>query len=144
MSPPAALSSATTRSPSSSPDHERDRERGSASIWVLACAALIVFMGSIVTLHIVATLARHKAESAADLAALAAAGQIGIGEAICAPAAVVATANQARVIRCATTLSADGLSGQVDVTVSLAVRFPVLGPVNATASARAARERAPP
>jgi secretion/DNA translocation related TadE-like protein len=88
-----------------------------------------------------AVLARHRAGAAADLAALAAAGQIGVrptGE-LCARAAEVATADGARVTSCATDLSADGRSGTVLVTVAVDVSLPFVGRQRVRAAARAAR-----
>ena len=58
-------------------------DRGSASIWVLACAALLLVVAATVAIRASATLARHRAESAADEAALAAAAQIGVGAQPC-------------------------------------------------------------
>ena len=55
------------------------RDRGSATIWVLACCALLLVVGRSSALRTAAVLARHRAEGAADLAALAAAGRIGVG-----------------------------------------------------------------
>ena len=49
-------------------------DRGSASIWVLATALVVLAFGYAVTLRGLAVLARHRADAAADLAALAAAG----------------------------------------------------------------------
>lgn len=81
----------------------REREdRGSATVWVamamtVLCAVFAVFlaMGQ-------AVVARHRAGSAADLAALAAADRALQGEALaCEEAAEVAQAQGAAVVRCA-------------------------------------------
>jgi len=54
-------------------------ERGSATIWVLACCALVMLVGFLGVARTQAVLARHRAGAAADLAALAGAGRIGVG-----------------------------------------------------------------
>jgi secretion/DNA translocation related TadE-like protein len=89
-------------------------------------------------------LARHRAESAADFAALAAAGRIGVGGDGCAAAAALAAANGATLVRCRANLEPDGRTGTVDVTVSLAVRLPVLGAERVVGTARAGRLAAEP
>lgn len=132
-------------------------ERGSASIWVLACCVLLVAVGAAGVTRTEAVLARHRAEAAADLAALAAAGRIGVvdagaaghgpagpggvpgDEAVCAAARAIAVANQAEVSACTTNLGADGRSGTVLVRVSASVRLPLVGGRTVGASARAAR-----
>lgn len=117
-----------------------DRERGSASIWVVACCALLLAVAFASTLRTAAVVARHRAESTADLAALAAAGQIGVSEGICQAAADVATANGASVNRCASSLAPGGRSGTVTVWVSMGVRLPIVGSRHVISSARAGRE----
>lgn len=120
----------------------RAGERGSASIWVLACGGLVIMVGTAGVLRTEAVLGRHRAESAADLSALAAAGQIGRSEGICAAARTVAAANSARLATCVPDLAADGRSGSVRVRVTVAVRLPVVGTRTVVASARAGREPA--
>src|SRR5581483_9471789 len=56
------------------------RDVGAASIWVLACCALLMLMAAVVTVCGLAVLARHRAEAGADLAALAAAERIGVSD----------------------------------------------------------------
>lgn len=113
---------------------------GSASVWVVACSAVVVLIGVVASLRTSAVLARHRAESAADFAALAAAGRIGRSDDGCAVAGSIAAANGAHLVRCRTVLAADGRSGTVDVVVSLAVHLPELGGgQQVTASARAGR-----
>jgi secretion/DNA translocation related TadE-like protein len=121
-------------------------ERGSAAIWVLACCALLMVVTGAATVRALAVLARHRAESSADLAALAAAGQIGVGDAACAFAARDARSNGARLRSCTVRLDAGGRSGSVRVAVLVTVRLPVVGACSVTASARAARlsGRGPP
>lgn len=114
-------------------------DRGSAAIWVLAGCALLLSVGWAGVLRTEAVLARHRAESAADLAALAAAGRIGVGPDECAAARSIAAANGAAVSRCSLDLASDGRSGTVVVRVRAGVRFPVVGARTVTASARAGR-----
>jgi secretion/DNA translocation related TadE-like protein len=113
-------------------------QRGSASVWVLACSALVLLIGVATSLRTAAVLARHRAESAADFAALAAAGRIGFGGDGCAAAAALAAANGAALVRCRMNLGLDGRTGTVDVSVSLAIR-PALGVERVIATARAGR-----
>jgi secretion/DNA translocation related TadE-like protein len=113
-------------------------------VWVLACSALVLLIGVATSLRAAAVLARHRAESAADFAALAAAGRIGVGGDSCAAAAALAAANSAALVRCRPRLGPDGRSGIVDVSVSLAVRLPVLGAARVVATARAERPSAAP
>jgi secretion/DNA translocation related TadE-like protein len=114
-------------------------ERGSASVWVLACSALVLLIGVATSLRTEAVLARHRAESAADFAALAAAGRIGLRGDGCAAASALAAANGAALVRCRMTLRLDGRAGTVDVSVSLAIRLPALGVERVIATARAGR-----
>lgn len=97
-------------------------------------------VGYAVVLRDAAVLARHRAESAADLAALAGAGQIGTGGAVCLAARRIAADNGARLVACASELAADGRSGTVHVRVESSVRLPVVGSKLVTATARAGRD----
>jgi secretion/DNA translocation related TadE-like protein len=117
----------------------RVSDRGSASIWVLACAVLVVLVGVLASLRASAVLARHRAESAADLAALAAAGRIGVDSEGCAAARSIATDNGAALERCHLVLDPDGRSGTVDVTITLGVHLPGVGTQRVVATARAGR-----
>jgi secretion/DNA translocation related TadE-like protein len=108
-------------------------------LWVLACSALVLLVGIAVSLRTSAVLARHRAESAADLAALAAAGRIGFAGDVCAAAAPIARANGGVLVRCRPTIAPDGRSGVVDVVVGVAVDLPGTGERTTTASARAGR-----
>jgi secretion/DNA translocation related TadE-like protein len=78
------------------------RDRGSATVWaVLLMALLFVAAGVLFALGHALT-ARHRAGAAADLAALAAADHALEGQAeACAFAARVASAQGARLLRCA-------------------------------------------
>ena len=115
------------------------RDRGSASIWVLACCGLVAVIAYASVLRTSAVLARHRVETAADLAALAAAGRIGVGTDVCGAAADIAAMNGARVIECVPTLAADGRSGEVSVRLAMVVRLAVVGTRTVVASARAGR-----
>jgi secretion/DNA translocation related TadE-like protein len=119
------------------------REHGSASIWVVACCALLMSIAGAVTVRTLAVLARHRAETSADLAALAGAGQIGVGGRACAAAARVAARNGARLRTCVVRLAPDGRSGTVSVRVEMAARLPIVGSREILATARAAREPGP-
>ena len=119
------------------------RDRGSASIWVLACCALLMVIGGVITVRGLAVLARHRAESGADLAALAAAGRIGVASDECLAAARIARINGAALRECAVRVTPDGRSGQVTVSVAVRVRLPIVGARQVVASARAAREPSP-
>jgi secretion/DNA translocation related TadE-like protein len=109
-------------------------------VWVLACCSLLILVGAAGVLRTEAVLGRHRAESAADLAALAAAGQIGVSAGICPAAQTVAAANSATVVGCVPDLAADGRSGAVRVRVAVTVRLPVVGTRTVLASARAGRD----
>jgi secretion/DNA translocation related TadE-like protein len=116
-------------------------ERGSASVWVVIAGLLVLLAASVVVARTEAVLARHRAGVAADLAALAAAGQIGLRppSELCSRAATVAAADGAHVLSCTSDLSADGRSGTVLVSVAVDVSLPFVGRQEARASARAAR-----
>jgi secretion/DNA translocation related TadE-like protein len=112
-------------------------DEGSATIWVLSCAALLALVTAVAVLRAAAVVARHRAEGAADLAALAAAAHIGLDPAGCAAAAAVADAMGAHVQACVLSQGADARSGAVVVRVVLPVQLPgvPLGSVSATARA---------
>jgi secretion/DNA translocation related TadE-like protein len=114
-------------------------EVGSASLWVLTCCALLIVVATAGTVRAVAILARHRAEAAADLAALAAAGRFGTAEAPCDWASRTATANGARLRTCRVRVDAGGRSGVVDVAVAITVDLPVVGSRTVIASARGGR-----
>jgi secretion/DNA translocation related TadE-like protein len=110
-------------------------DRGSASLWLLGVGlALLVLCGS-VTMVGGLVVARHRAESAADLGALAGAQRAVDGQAgACARAASIVHDNGARLLTC----RLDGF----DLTVTTEVGGPA-GWGAAQASARAGPERAP-
>ncbi|MFD5895763.1 MULTISPECIES: Rv3654c family TadE-like protein [unclassified Streptomyces] len=78
------------------------RDRGSATVWAALATTALCAVFAVVLAMGQAVVARHRAGSAADLAALAAAGHALRGaEAACARAAEVAGAQGAEVVRCA-------------------------------------------
>jgi secretion/DNA translocation related TadE-like protein len=108
-------------------------------MWVLGCAALVLAIGVLVLVRGLAVLARHRAETAADFAALAAATRIGTGGDPCAAARQIAAANAALLRSCAVSLGADGRTGTVRVEVVARAYLPVVGERSVTARARAER-----
>ncbi|WP_232248106.1 Rv3654c family TadE-like protein [Streptacidiphilus rugosus] len=91
---------------------------GSATVWLVGLL-LLVSLAATAALGVAgAVAARHRAESAADLAALAAAGRLLLdpGEA-CARAAVIASAQGATLRSC--TIRADALEDSVEVEVTV-------------------------
>lgn len=112
---------------------------GSISIWLLCVGALTLFVATVIGARDAALLARHRAEGAADLAALAAAARIGLGSDACPSAARLARANGAAMRFCRVELDADGRSGVVTVRVAAAVRLPLVGRKVVAATARAGR-----
>jgi secretion/DNA translocation related TadE-like protein len=115
-------------------------DRGSASIWVLASAALVLLIALTLVLRADATGARHRAEFTADAAALAAAAQIGVEAQPCTAAGRIAAVNGARLRSCRVTLADDGRSGQIVIVVTVDVRLPILGSDEVDARANAARD----
>ncbi len=124
---------------------QRDNDEGSVAVWVLTCGALLLTLALITAIRSLGVLARHRAESAADLAALAAAGRIGvIADDICPAAGRAAAANRAAVGLCDVSLDPSGRSGTVRVRVALPFELPLLGEQSVAASARAGRLAVPP
>jgi secretion/DNA translocation related TadE-like protein len=82
------------------PAGRRRDERGSASLFAIACLAVLLLLGA--ALGVVAAMVRahRSAQSAADLAALAAASAVGSGRDPCATATGTASANDARLTSC--------------------------------------------
>lgn len=111
------------------------RDRGSASVWLLGVALALLGAGFAGTAVGAAHVARHQAQAAADLGALAGAGRVAAGpEAACARAAEIVSANRARLTGC----RVDGF----DVTVTVEVTPAALVAGVASASARAGPLRA--
>ncbi|MFE3874055.1 Rv3654c family TadE-like protein [Kitasatospora sp. NPDC059146] len=117
-------------------------DTGSATVWLLALAMLgtTVFAATVAVGTVVA--ARHRAESAADLAALAAADRLLLDpDGGCARAVGIAAAQGAALVSCAVDRSADAVEVVAEVPVGgLPRRLPV-GP--ARARSRAGPVRAP-
>jgi secretion/DNA translocation related TadE-like protein len=115
------------------------RDRGSVTVWAAAFAGLIWFSGSGALLYGGAVTGRHRAETAADLAALAAAVHAPDGPAsACAEAASVAAANGGSLRACRV------VGDDVEVAVSRPVRLGGLGVRTAVARARAGPVDEPP
>jgi secretion/DNA translocation related TadE-like protein len=115
----------------------RCRDRGSASVWLLAVGLILLSAGLSGGLLGAAHVARHRAQAAADLAALAGAARAVEGPAAaCARAAELVTANGGRLAGC----RLDGFDLTVTVEVAPAGSAG-LGRV-ATAAARAGPVRA--
>lgn len=119
----------------------RRGEVGSATVWVLTASALVLAAGLLATVLSAAVLTRHRAEAAADLAALAAADAALQGRAAaCARAGRVAAAGNAILVSCTLT----------NVTAQVVVKVPgrgVLGrlpPVSARSRAGPAGQSGPP
>jgi secretion/DNA translocation related TadE-like protein len=107
---------------------------------VLGFSSVILILALVAAARGSAVLARHRLEGAADLAALAAAHQIGRVEQPCATAARVAAANAAVLVSCSARLDASGRSGSVAVRLSRLVSFPLLGARTVSSRSRAGRQ----
>lgn len=114
-----------------------DSERGSGSVLMLGVVAVAVLLFGAAATLASAQQASARARTAADLAALAAAGAVARAEstAACAAASQVAAANGAALVRCS-----DLGAGDFEVVVTVRPRSRVLGP--ATARSRAGPEGA--
>jgi secretion/DNA translocation related TadE-like protein len=108
-------------------------ERGSATVWVLALSGVLLSFAAAAVLIGTAVAARHRAEAAADLAALAAAGSAVSGTADpCVAAASIASANGAVLESCTVDPGA-----VVEIRVGVRVAMASLGVRWAHAYARA-------
>lgn len=108
------------------------RDRGSASVLVLAFGLLVILIGAAFAQVGAAVAARHRAQAAADLGALAGAAWAPAGRsAACSRAAELVIANGATLESC----TLDGL----DITITATVAVPGLAPPGqrAGSSARA-------
>jgi secretion/DNA translocation related TadE-like protein len=133
LPPTTNVPSAVTRNlhrvlagPGDAPGHHTGRcraDEGVATVWA-AMAVAVMMIVLVASLHLgAAILARHRAESAADLAALAAARQAVRGEAAaCREAASVAGAAGGTVTRCLLA----GWDALVEVRMPVAVALPGL------------------
>jgi secretion/DNA translocation related TadE-like protein len=119
-------------------DGRGGRDRGAASLWLLAIGLLIVAAGLAGAAVGAARVGRHEARVAADLGALAGAMRAIEGEPVaCDRAAQLAAANRARLVDC----RLDGLDLIVRVEVAV---IPLRGlSRTATAAARAGPVRVP-
>ena len=124
--PPESPHRADGQHPADPADPSDRADRGAGVVLVLGLIAVTACIALGVGTLGVATLARHRAEAAADLAALAAAAASSGPD--CAPAAAVAAANGGQLVGCA--VADDG-----SVTVRVAIDAPGLGPATATARA---------
>jgi len=106
-------------------------DRGGGAIWVLAVSLIVVLSAALGAVREIAALARHRAESAADLAALAGAihAVSGVDDA-CGAAQSIAARNAASLSAC----EVDGSVVTVTVSCPLAGS---LGRWHADGSARA-------
>ena len=105
---------------------------GFATVWAAGAVAVLALLLGIGLALGSAVTARHRAAAAADLAALAAAGQSVLGQGTaCERAGRVAAGSGGRIASC----RLDGWDALVEVHVP--VRLPLLGQVTATARARA-------
>lgn len=78
----------------------RRDERGSATLFAVACLSLLLVLGA--ALGVVSALvhAHRQAQAAADLAALAGAQALARGDDACGAASDIASANEARLTSC--------------------------------------------
>jgi secretion/DNA translocation related TadE-like protein len=107
-------------------------DQGSATVCVLGACVLLVAWGLAALLVCSATLARHRATSAADLGALAGARwTIAEPERACRSAGATVRANGGYLVAC----WLDGVDIVITVTVPVAGAPPGLGPARATARA---------
>jgi secretion/DNA translocation related TadE-like protein len=108
------------------------RDRGSVTIWAAALACLVWLGSSAAVLYGSAVSGRHRAEAAADQAALAAAVHVPDGAtSACAVGARIAVANGASLRGC------EVAGDEVEVVVSRRVSLGGLGAFATTARARA-------
>lgn len=91
-------------------------ERGSVSLFVIACLAVLLLLGSALGVVTAMVRAHRLAQSAADLAALSSAAAAARGEDACGAGARIAEANGARMLSCR-------LAG-LEVTVTVEVAGP--------------------
>lgn len=107
-------------------------DRGAASLWLLAVGLVLLSAALVATMVGTAHVARHRAQAAADLGALAGAVRVIEGEQIaCARAGQLVAANGARLVDCR--LDGIDLTVRVQLTPAPALRLP--GPATATARA---------
>jgi secretion/DNA translocation related TadE-like protein len=93
---------------------EPARDCGSATVWALAIAVAVLALTWAALLVVGAIAARHRVESAADLAALAGAAALRDGGDGCGAATAIAVANGAAMTSCEA-----GSDASITVTVTL-------------------------
>jgi secretion/DNA translocation related TadE-like protein len=94
----------------------RSRDAGSATVWVVTAMAVVLSVGGVCGSVGVVAVERHRADAAADAAALAAAADVLAGQqTACAAAAAIARTDDAVLTRC----GLDGAGAQVEVRVAL-------------------------
>lgn len=112
-------------------------DRGSASVWVLAAGLVLVAIAGTGVLSGAAMVARHRAQTAADLGALAGARFVVVESAsACALAESIVEANGAAMDTC----RIDGMDLIVAAAVPVAGAPPGIGPATATARAGPVQE----
>jgi secretion/DNA translocation related TadE-like protein len=112
-------------------------ERGSASIWLLCAGFVVITFGLVGALAAAAATARHRAQAAADLGALAGARYAVDGRSTaCARAAAIVAANGATMTGC--------LVNGVDLVVTAELPVTGLGAARGTARAGPVGEEAGP
>ena len=116
------------------------QDDGSSTVLVLGFVTILLFVGGLVASVASIVVTRHRAEAAADLAALAAAGRAFEGQpAACSAARHVAHGQAVQLLSC----RLDGLDALVEVGVRPPGRLGELGLVHARARAgRRGGERA--
>lgn len=118
--------------PASTGGGGRATDRGTASILVLTVGLVLLGAGLVAASVAAAVVARHQAQTAADLGALAGAARVVHGPAVaCARAAELVAANQGRLTGCVVS----GLT--VTVTVEVTPPAGAVLPRPAVATARA-------
>jgi secretion/DNA translocation related TadE-like protein len=94
----------------------RRQEAGSATVWVVTAMAVVLSVGGVCGSVGVVAVERHRADAAADAAALAAAADVLAGrQPACAAAAAIARTDGAVLTRC----GLDGAGAQVEVRAVL-------------------------
>ncbi|MGE2717583.1 Rv3654c family TadE-like protein [Mycolicibacterium litorale] len=105
-------------------------ERGAATLAAVAALAVLIAVTGALAHVGSAVIARHRAQAAADLAALAAAGRIASGaESACVQATLVAQAMDTSLTHCAV----DGLEVVVHVDAAVGLGAWRFGPAQAAA-----------
>jgi len=109
-------------------------DRGSATVFAASIALVLVMAATVAVLVVAVILASHRARAAADLAALAAATEIG-GSDVCTAARASARTNGADLTSCVLTGTTSSFVVAVSVTVPTGLRNPLPMQVNAEAHA---------